>query len=225
MASHDLQAPLRNIISFSELLHEECVGKISEDADKYFGFIEEGALRLQGLIKDILEVSRVNRMERSFATVDTNECMETCRSQLRPVLDEVGGVVEFSRLPDIKGDALRLTQLFQNLLNNAVKFQSAGVVPKVSVSARREGEFWEFRVTDNGIGIAPDECGQVFEIFRRLHTADEYPGTGIGLSICKKIVETHGGRIWVESEVGHGATFKFTLPDASTILPPERRHD
>ena len=225
VASHDLQAPLRNIISFSELLHEECVGKISEDADKYFGFIEEGALRLQGLIKDILEVSRVNRMERSFATVDTNECMETCRNQLRPVLDEVGGTIEFARLPDIKGDALRLTQLFQNLLNNAVKFQCAGVVPRVSVAARREGEFWEFRVTDNGIGIAPDECAQVFEIFRRLHTADEYPGTGIGLSICKKIVETHGGRIWVESEVGQGATFKFTLPDASTILPPERRHD
>ena len=99
------------------------------------------------------------------------------------------------------------------------------MVPRVSVAARREGEFWEFRVTDNGIGIAPDECAQVFEIFRRLHTADEYPGTGIGLSICKKIVETHGGRIWVESEVGQGATFKFTLPDASTILPPERRHD
>lgn len=225
VASHDLQAPLRNIISFSELLHDECVGKISPEADEYFGFIEEGALRLQGLIKDILEVSRVNRMERSFATVDLNECLETCRTQLRSVLEEASGRILFGKLPDVKGDALRLAQLFQNLLNNAVKFQSPGVAPQVNVSAKRDGDFWEFSVTDNGIGIAPDECAQVFEIFRRLHTADEYPGTGIGLSICKKIVETHGGHIWVESQLGEGATFKFTLPDVATILPPDQPHD
>ena len=224
VASHDLQAPLRNIISFSELLHDECVGKISEDADRYFGFIEEGALRLQGLIKDILEVSRVNRMERSFITVDTNECMETCRLQLRSVLEDSGGRIDFARLPDVKGDALRLTQLFQNLLNNAVKFQRPGVPPLVTITARRFGEFWEFAIADNGIGISADECVQVFEIFRRLHTADEYPGTGIGLSICKKIVETHGGRIWAESEPGKGATFRFTLPDTATVLAPEQAH-
>ena len=225
VASHDLQAPLRNIISFSELLHDECVGKISKDADQYFGFIEEGALRLQSLIKDILEVSRVNRMERSFASVDTNECLENCRIQLKPVLDENGGSAEFHNLPDIKGDTLRLTQLFQNLLNNAVKFQRPDVAPVVKVSAQRDGEFWEFQVSDNGIGIQPEECPQVFEIFRRMHTADEYPGTGIGLSICKKIVETHGGHIWAESDVTQGSTFKFTLPDVTTVLPPEHSHD
>ncbi|MEC9357496.1 MAG: PAS domain S-box protein [Pseudomonadota bacterium] len=223
VASHDLQAPLRNIISFSELLREECVGKIGEEADQYFEFIEEGAVRLQGLIKDILEVSRLNRIKRSFATVDTNECLEGCRAQLRSLLQDTGATIEVGVLPDVKGDALRLSQLFQNLLSNAVKFQRNGVSPVVRFNARRVGDFWEFSVADNGIGIDPEQSLQVFEIFRRLHTAEEYPGSGIGLSICKKIVEAHGGRIWVESELGRGATFKFTLPDVSTMLPPE--HD
>ncbi len=220
VASHDLQAPLRNIISFSELLRAEVHGKVSDEADQYFDFIEESALRLQGLIKDILEVSRVNRMERRFSIVDTNACVDTCVAQLRPTLESSGATIETGRLPDVRGDALRLTQVFQNLLTNALKFHRADVVPRVRVEARRDGPMWEFSVIDNGIGLRPEEFEPIFEIFRRLHTADEYPGTGIGLSICKKIVETHGGRIWVESVHGRGSTFKFTVPDAATIVTP-----
>lgn len=221
VASHDLQAPLRNIISFSELLREETQGKISEDADQYFNFIEEGGLRMQALIKDILEVSRVNRVDREFEKVDAEVCAQACVEALKANLDEANGTVEIGKLPMVKGDGTRITQLLQNLINNAIKFHAPSVAPIVKISAERNGEFWEFSVADNGIGIEEDELPQVFEIFRRLHTADEYPGTGIGLSICKKIVEAHGGHMRATSTPGAGTTFYFTLPDAYTILPHE----
>ena len=127
-------------------------------------------------------------------------------------------MVTYDRLPDVRGDVVRVTQVFQNLLANALKFQPPGQPPVITVTSRSSGDFWEFCVADNGIGLDPDEAQQVFEIFRRLHTADEYPGSGIGLSICKKIVETHGGHIWVESVAGEGARFLFTLPKVE--FPP-----
>lgn len=214
VASHDLQAPLRNIISFSELLREETKGKVSADADEYFDFIEEGGLRMQALIKDILEVSRVGRVDKDFERVDTTICANACVDALHANLNDTNGKVIIGNLPMILGDATRITQLLQNLINNAIKFHAPDVDPIVEISAEKRGNFWKFSVADNGIGIADDELPQVFEIFRRLHTADEYPGTGIGLSICKKIVEAHGGHIDVTSKLGDGTTFIFTLPDA-----------
>jgi PAS domain S-box-containing protein len=221
IASHDLQAPLRNIISFSELLREETKGKVSADADEYFDFIEEGGLRMQALIKDILEVSRVGKVDKAFERVDSAVCVNACVEALQASLNETNGKVIVGKLPMVMGDATRITQLLQNLLNNAIKFHAPNTAPVVEVSAEKQGLFWKFSIADNGIGIAADELPQVFEIFRRLHTADEYPGTGIGLSICKKIVEAHGGRIDATSILSTGTTFTFTLPDAYVSNPNE----
>ena len=218
VASHDLQAPLRNIASFSRLLKREVEGKISQSADEYFGFIEESAKRMQALIGDILELSRVSRVDREHTSLTLNRVLEQAVQQLRTTLQERSADLIFDELPSVRGDEQLLVQLFQNLIANAVKFQRPDATPQVRILAEpAQHGFWKVSVVDNGIGIDAEHRERIFEIFKRLHTQEQYPGTGIGLSLCKKIVEEHhGGEIGMTSEVGKGTTFWFTLPADQT---------
>jgi PAS domain S-box-containing protein len=210
-ASHDLQEPLRMIAGFTQLLSRRYQGKFDGDADEFMRFIVEGAERMQTLIRDLLAYSRAGRTSLNAERVDLRECVAASLANLRATLEENGADVEVSPLPEYVGRRSQLIQLFQNLIGNAVKYHGVEP-PRVRVSAERQGGEWLFAVQDNGIGIDPQYAGQVFELFRRLHGRNEYSGTGIGLAICKKIVEGHGGRIWVDSQPGQGATFRFTLP-------------
>ncbi|MFN8536507.1 MAG: PAS domain S-box protein [Thermomicrobiales bacterium] len=220
VASHDLQEPLRMVASYTQLLARRYRGKLDADADEFIGYAVDGALRMQQLIRDLLEYSRVGTRGRAFAPVDTAAVVDRVLGDLGAALAESGGVVERDELPTVAGDSSQLRQLFQNLIGNALKYRRPGVAPEVRIAAAREGEWWLFRVRDNGIGIAPEHAERVFGLFQRLHTREEYAGTGLGLAICKRIVERHGGRIWVESEPGEGATFRFTLPAAGIDPAP-----
>lgn len=228
-ASHDLQEPLRMIASYLQLLVRRYQGKLDQDADDFIGFAVDGARRMQGLINDLLAYSRVGTRGRPFETTDCGDALKQALANLRVALEECSAVVTHDGLPRVMGDGPQLAQLFQNLISNCIKFRSAAP-PEIRVSARlgpaltgaagarRPGTYpaaeWVISVQDNGIGIDREHFERIFIIFQRLHTRDRYPGTGIGLSICKKIIERHGGRIWVESEPGQGAAFHFTLPQA-----------
>ena len=214
VASHDLQEPLRMIATYTQLLSEKYRGRLDDNADKYIGYAVEGAVRMQALIEDVLAFSRVGRNGREHAPIDSSAAVDQALKILAMATRESAISVDKGPLPQVFGDQSQLVQLFQNLLGNALKFHGANPL-QVQISAVREGEEWIFSVADNGIGIAPDHCEFIFNIFQRLHTREEYPGNGVGLAICKKIVEQHGGRIWVESSPGKGATFKFTLPATS----------
>jgi len=211
IASHDLQEPLRMVAAYTQLLGERYRGKLDENADKYIGYASEGALRMQALIQDLLAFSRVGRKDNVFAAVDGNALLAEILQSLGPAIAESGAMVTHGALPTIWADRSQMTQLLQNLIANAIKFRGQEP-PVISVRAAKEGEHWLFSVSDNGIGIAPEHADNIFVVFQRLHTRTEYPGNGIGLAICKKIVERCGGKIWVESEPGRGSTFKFTLP-------------
>ena len=211
VASHDLQEPLRMIASYTQLLAERYRGKLDEKADRYIHYAVDGATRMQALIDDLLTFSRVGRQGLALQNADCNEAIETACKNLENSIRETGARVEHDRLPVIVADGRLLVQFFQNLISNSIKFRGTEV-PHVQISAEKQNREWIFAVKDNGIGIAPEHAQSIFGIFKRLHTHDEYPGSGIGLSICKKIVEQHGGRIWVESAPGQGATFKFVLP-------------
>jgi signal transduction histidine kinase len=211
VASHDLQEPLRMIASYTQLLAERYRGKLDEKADRYIHYAVDGATRMQALIDDLLTFSRVGRQGLALQNADSNEAIETACKNLENAIRETGARVEHDRLPVIVADGRLLVQLFQNLISNSIKFRGTEV-PHIRISAEKQKREWIFTVTDNGIGIAPEHAQSIFGIFKRLHTHDEYPGSGIGLSICKKIVEQHGGKIWVESAPGQGATFKFILP-------------
>jgi PAS domain S-box-containing protein len=216
VASHDLQEPLRMVTGFVELLAKENQGKLGSNADTYIEYAVDGARRMRTLIDDLLAYSRVSTRGRQFEDTDATEALRYALANLHTAIGEAGGEVTHGPLPTVKADGTQLTQLFQNLVGNAVKFRSKEP-PKIRVAARREGGDWLFSVADNGIGIAPEFQDRIFLIFQRLHTRREYPGTGIGLAICQKIVERHGGRLWVESGAGQGATFYFTLPYTSHI--------
>jgi len=218
VASHDLQEPLRVISGFLQLLQHRYAGRLDPDADEYIRFAVDGAGRMRNLIRDLLEYSRVGRRGQPFAAADCNAIVQTVISNLQPAIAEKRGRVTCDPLPVIHGDATELTQLFQNLIANAIKFHGPQP-PEVCLTAQRCGNEWTFRVRDNGIGIDPKNFQRVFVIFQRLHTLEEYSGTGIGLALCRKIVERHGGRIWVESSLGHGATFHFTLPAQGEHTP------
>jgi PAS domain S-box-containing protein len=211
VASHDLQEPLRSIASFTQLLAKRYRGRLDADADDFIDFIVEGASRMQTLIDDLLAYSRVGTHGKSFARVDCEEILSRALANLRAAVAESGAVVTHDPLPAVGGDGSQLVQLFQNLLSNAVKFRKNDV-PRIHVSVKMDGSEWTFGVEDNGIGIDPRHADRVFTVFQRLHTRREYPGTGIGLAVCKRIVERHGGRIWVESLPGEGSTFRFTIP-------------
>jgi signal transduction histidine kinase len=211
VASHDLQEPLRMVSSYTQLLEQRYRGRLDDDAHEFIGYAVDGARRMQRLINDLLEFSRVSTRGKPLQPVDANDVLGTVRANLSAAIEDAGALVTNEELPTVMIDPTQLGQLLQNLIGNAIKFHGAGP-PRVHVAAcEREGE-WVFAVKDNGIGIEPEYFDRIFVIFQRLHVAADYPGTGIGLAVCKRIVERHGGRIWVESESGAGAIFSFTVP-------------
>jgi PAS domain S-box-containing protein len=219
IASHDLQEPLRMITSYLQLLERRYSNRLDADADEFISYAVDGANRLQRLISDLLAYSRVNTRGKPFELVDCATVMQYALMNLKIAIEESGAVVTHDALPQVMADARQLVQLFQNLIGNAIKFR-ADRPPRVHVGIEQQGNqsrgeaaVWLFSVQDNGIGIEPRYFERIFLIFQRLHNREEYPGTGIGLAICKKIVERHGGQIWVESESGKGSTFRFTIPD------------
>ncbi len=211
VASHDLQEPLRMVASFTQLLANRYKGKLDSDADEFIEFTIEGATRLQKLINDLLLYSRINTRSIEFERVDCEVVLENALRNLALFIDESEAVVTHDQLPVIKADATQIEQLFQNLVGNAVKFRGEER-PSVHVSSTEKSDAWVISIRDNGIGIDDQFFDKVFEVFQRLHARNEYSGTGIGLSIAKRIVERHGGKIWIESEPGKGSTFFFSIP-------------
>jgi light-regulated signal transduction histidine kinase (bacteriophytochrome) len=213
VASHDLQEPLRMVTSYLQLLEQRHAAQLDPGAQEFVGFALDGAKRMQALILDLLAYSRVGT-QAWMEPVDCNQILDRALHNLKVVLDESAAEIVREPLPTLLGDPVLLTQLFQNLIGNAIKFRSAQP-PVIRVRAERKGNQWQLSIQDNGIGIAPQDFDRIFVIFQRLHRRDKYPGTGIGLALCKKIVERHGGRIWVESALNRGTTFHFTLPAPS----------
>ncbi|HEX9445544.1 MAG TPA: GAF domain-containing protein, partial [Candidatus Binatia bacterium] len=211
IASHDLQEPLRMVASYVQLLARRYRGRLGADADEFIGFAVDGATRMQALINALLSYSRVGTQGSAFAPTECEAVLDGALAGLKAAIQESGATVTRAALPAVMGDAAQLGQLFQNLIGNAIKFHNHNA-PEVHVAAEPHGQEWRFSVRDNGIGLDAQYAERVFVMFQRLHAKGEYPGTGIGLAVCKKIVERHGGRIWVESEPGRGATFYFTLP-------------
>jgi signal transduction histidine kinase len=210
VASHDLQEPLRMVSAYTQLLAERYRGKLDDQADKYIRYAVDGATRMQSLIQDLLAFSRVGRQELAVARTDCNQLVERAMDNLRAAILESGAVVTHGPLPLLVANGSQLQQVFQNLIGNAIKFRGAQP-PLIQISARKQGTEMHFSVADNGIGISAEHAENVFIIFSRLHTRTEYPGNGIGLSICKKIVERHGGRINAVPHEGGGTIFNFTL--------------
>ncbi|HXG49715.1 MAG TPA: ATP-binding protein, partial [Methylomirabilota bacterium] len=214
VASHDLQEPLRMISSYTQMLERRYHDQLDDKAREYLRYAVDGARRMQELINDLLTYSRLGTRRQPLTEVDMNEVLRRAEANLRIAIEESGARILQDRLPKVAGDLVQLTQLLQNLLGNAIKFRGPAP-PEIRVTAApdpaAEGG-WEFRVADNGIGIDRKHFERIFVLFQRLHTREQYAGTGIGLAVCKKIVERHGGRIWVESEPGKGSTFHFTLP-------------
>jgi PAS domain S-box-containing protein len=218
IASHDLQEPLRSITGFVQLLERRYQGELDDDADRFIGYIVEGVDRMQALINDLLAYSRVGRGELEREPVDTSVTVERALALLHEAVNESGAEVDVGDLPTVQGDGRALLQVFQNLISNAVKFTDGGP-PRVEVSARHRSGEWRFAVADNGIGIDAAHEERIFRMFQRLHPRERFVGTGIGLSICKRIVERHGGRIWCEPRPDGGTVFRFTIPDS-----PEAAH-
>jgi len=211
VASHDLQEPLRMVASYTQLLARRYRDRLDSTAEEFIDYAVDGARRMQNLINDLLTYSRVGTRGKEFAPTDCGKVLETAIANLQTAIEENGAAVAQDPLPIVMADDSQMLQLLQNLVANAVKFHGAEP-PAVHVSARRQAKDWLFAVRDNGIGIDSAHQQRIFTIFQRLHGKAEYPGTGIGLAICKKIVERHGGRIWVESQAGNGSTFHFTIP-------------
>lgn len=210
-ASHDLQEPLRTVGGFVQLLQQKYGNRLDAEAQTFIQYAVDGVQRMEALIRDLLAYSRVNTHAKEPTSTDTGMAISAALGNLHARIVETAADISCGELPTVHADASQLAQLFQNLLGNSLKFRGEAP-PKIEVTARRDGEFWQFSIRDNGIGIEPQFHKTIFEAFRSLHTRKKYPGTGIGLATCKKIVERHGGRIWVESELGEGATFHFTLP-------------
>jgi PAS domain S-box-containing protein len=220
VASHDLQEPLRMVASYTQLLARRYQGKLDADADEFIHFAVDGVNRMQRLIQDLLTYSRVGTRGHEFKPLDSGQSLNKALANLKTLVDETGATLVIQgKLPQVMADETQLTQLFQNLVGNALKFRGQ-TPPRVLVEAELQGAEWRFTVEDNGIGIEPQYFERIFVIFQRLHGKEEYPGTGIGLAICKKIVERHGGRIGLDSQPGQGTTFWFTLPAVPTPSTP-----
>jgi light-regulated signal transduction histidine kinase (bacteriophytochrome) len=215
VAAHDLQEPLRMVASYTQLLAKRYKGRLDSDADEFINFAVDGAHRMQLLITDLLAYCRVGTTGKDLHETSSSAAVEQATSNLQEAIEESGGVVTHDSLPVVIADGVQLVQLFQNLIANAIKYRSAEI-PRVHVSATKNGgKEWTFAVRDNGLGIDPKYFDKIFVMFKRLHGRDEFSGTGIGLTVCKKIVERHGGRIWVESVPEKGSTFFFALPEGS----------
>lgn len=210
VASHDLRAPLRRIVGFTQILQQELAPSIDRKSSELLETVCANAKRMERLIESLLEYTRIGRSQKTLVPVDLSEVFAQATSNLAQAIEAAGARVQVEDLEVVVGDEVALTQLFQNLISNAIKFRSE-VQPVVSISGRREGDFYEVSVADNGIGIDQEYHERIFGCFCRLHTQSEYEGSGIGLSTCQRIVEQHGGRIWVESAAGTGTTFYFTL--------------
>jgi light-regulated signal transduction histidine kinase (bacteriophytochrome) len=213
VASHDLQEPLRMVSSYTQLLSRRYKGKLDTDADEFIHYAVDGSARMQRLINDLLAFSRVSTRGKPFEQTDFNEILKQVFSNLQIAIEEKQAIITHDPLPTLKADSFQMVQLMQNLLGNAIKFHSQQP-PRIHIAARLEKGNWLISVQDNGIGIDPQFNERIFVIFQRLHDRSEYPGTGIGLAICKRIIERHGGKIWVDSQPGQGSTFYFTMPDS-----------
>jgi light-regulated signal transduction histidine kinase (bacteriophytochrome) len=211
VASHDLQEPLRMVSSYTQLIQRRYGDKLDGDAKEFMHYVVDGAARMKQLIEDLLAYSRVGTKGKQFREIELEAALKRAVTNLRAAIEESGAAVTWDPLPRLSADDVQLAQLFQNLIGNALKFRGAGV-PRIHVSAVERESDWEFAVRDNGIGIEPQYFERIFMVFQRLHTKGEYPGTGIGLAICKKVVERHGGAIRVTSQPGEGSQFHFTLP-------------
>ncbi len=210
ITSHDLQEPLRMISSYLQLVEKRYKDELDEDAKDFINFAVDGAKRMQILINDLLRYSRVGTKSIEFQPVNCEEILKNTLNNLEIAIEESGAKITYDYLPIVRGDKTQLSQLFQNLIGNSIKFKGENF-PEIHIKAEDENDFWRFSFQDNGIGIDPKYYDRIFQIFQRLHNRDKYPGTGIGLAICKKIIERHGGNIFVESESGKGTTFIFTL--------------
>ncbi|HYE62611.1 MAG TPA: PAS domain S-box protein [Phycisphaerales bacterium] len=219
VASHDLQEPLRMVTSFTQLLGQRYKGKLDRDADEFIGFAVEGAVRMQQLIEDLLAFSRVSSRPRVLSRVHAAAALARAQANLRMAIETSGATVRTNELPEVTADESQLALVFQNLIGNAIKFRAKDTPPIVEVKAAREDGKWRFEVSDNGIGIDPKYREKIFTMFQRLHPRSVYPGNGIGLAICKRILERHNGKIWVESQPGAGTTFYFTIPDTNPDAP------
>jgi light-regulated signal transduction histidine kinase (bacteriophytochrome) len=211
VASHDLQEPLRMIGSYTQLLERRYGDKLDADAREFMGFVVDGATRMKQLIEDLLAYSRVGTRGKELRPVQARAALDRALVNLRASIESADAQVTHDALPEVSADDTQLTQLFQNLIGNAIKFKKKDEPIRVHVGVQDAGAEWLFSVSDNGIGIEPQYYERIFMVFQRLHTREEYAGTGIGLAICKKVVDRHRGRIWVESALGKGSTFHFTL--------------
>ena len=211
IASHDLQEPLRMVSFYTQLLAKRYKGKLDADADEFIGYAAEGATRMANLIRHLLEYSRVSSRKPDFAPIDCEAVFEQSLTNLQMALQESGAVVTHDPLPQVEGDATQLVQLLQNLIGNAIKFRRPEMTAQVHVAVEEKATEWIFSVRDNGIGIEQEYYDTIFAIFQQLHSRDKYEGSGVGLAICRRIVERHRGRIWVDSTPGEGTTFHFTL--------------
>jgi hypothetical protein len=224
VASHDLQEPLRMVASFTQLLAKRYKDKLDDDARDFINYAVDGATRMQTLISDLLNYSRVGTQGKPLVPTDSDALFKRVLETLQFTIEESGTTIVSDTLPIVMADPQQLGQLFQNLLTNAIKFRSAEP-PQIRISTQRNGNEWKIYVSDNGIGISQEHADRIFIIFQRLHTKTEYPGTGIGLAICKKIVEWHGGRIWIEPSPGGGTTFCFTIPAVEKQTKEEGRQN
>jgi light-regulated signal transduction histidine kinase (bacteriophytochrome) len=219
-ASHDLQEPLRMVSSYLGLLSKACQGKLDTEAEKCITFAVEGATRMQVLIRDLLAYAQASTQTPALARTRLSEVVAQARYALLTSIRETGADIAIQPLPEVDVDPLKMSLVFQNLLSNAIKFRQPGGNPIIRIEAQNEGREWRISVRDSGIGFDPKYAQKIFGAFQRLHGKDEYPGTGIGLAICSRIIEIHGGRIWAEAAPGTGATFHFTLPALADSLTP-----
>jgi len=224
VASHDLQEPLRKVTSFCQLLQRRYGGQLDERADQYINFAVDGAKRMQVLINDLLAFSRAGRSAEELGPVNCDAALAAATANLSTEIAEAGAIIEAGPLPAVRGQLTLMTVVFQNLIGNALKFRG-DQTPRIVITAERDGAFWSFSVTDNGIGIEPQYADRVFLIFQRLHERAAYPGTGIGLAMCRKIIEYFGGRIWLDAGVADGARFRFTVPAVTGDEANERNEE
>jgi PAS domain S-box-containing protein len=216
LASHDLQEPLRTLISFSGLIKEEYTGKLDEELSQYIDFIYQSSNRMQDLVKGLMDYSRIGKIK-ELASIDCDKVLCEVLSDMSMIIKEKNAQITVSKLPQIYGYPTEIRLILQNLISNSLKFTKTGSIPEININGKEADDNWHFSIQDNGIGIDEQNIGKIFKIFRRLHNRNQYEGTGIGLSHCEKIIDLHGGTIWVDSKLGEGSVFNFTIPKNITI--------